>query len=50
VVPDDDKGATIEVSGKVAAKLDDRTVRVDLTAVSAGQKVLGMARALVRLA
>jgi len=52
VVPDDDTGATIEVSGKVAAKLDDeaRTVRVDLTVTSAGQKVLGMSRAVVRLA
>ncbi|MCX2926428.1 MaoC family dehydratase [Streptomyces sp. NEAU-W12] len=50
VVPDDDRGATIEVSGKVAAKLDDHTVRVDLTATSAGQKVLGMSRAVVRLA
>ncbi|MDX3071763.1 MaoC family dehydratase [Streptomyces sp. NPDC088354] len=52
VVPDDDEGALIEVSAKVAAKLDDgeRTVRVDLTAVSAGQKVLGMSRAVVRLA
>ena len=52
VVPDADKGATIEVSGKVAAKLDDdaRTVRVDLTVTSAGQKVLGMSRAVVRLA
>ncbi|MFF7383564.1 MaoC/PaaZ C-terminal domain-containing protein [Streptomyces griseoluteus] len=50
VVPDDDKGALIEVSAKVAAKLDDRTVRVDLTATCAGQKVLGMSRAVVRLA
>ena len=50
VVPNDDQGATIEVSGKVAAKLDDNTVRVDLTATSAGQKVLGMSRAVVRLA
>ncbi|MFJ1602971.1 MaoC family dehydratase [Streptomyces sp. NPDC088253] len=50
VVPNDDKGATIEVSGKVAAKLGDNTVRVDLTAMSAGQKVLGMSRAVVRLA
>ncbi|GAA0906008.1 MaoC family dehydratase [Streptomyces thermoalcalitolerans] len=50
VVPDDDKGAVIEVSGKVGAKLDDNIVRVDLTAVSGGQKVLGMSRALVRLA
>ena len=50
VVPDDDKGAMIEVGAKVAAKLDDNTVRVDLTATSDGQKVLGMARAVVRLA
>ncbi|WP_328771058.1 MaoC family dehydratase [Streptomyces sp. NBC_00286] len=50
VVPNDDKGATIEVSAKVGAKLDDNTVRVDLTAMSAGQKVLGMSRAVVRLA
>ncbi|MFI8087942.1 MaoC family dehydratase [Streptomyces sp. NPDC086080] len=49
VVPNDDQGAVIEVSGKVAAKLDDHTVRVDLTATSAGQKVLGMSRAVVRL-
>lgn len=51
VVPDDDKGAVIEVGAKVAAKLDDeaRTVRIDLTASSDGQKVLGMARAVVRL-
>ncbi|MFD8546410.1 MaoC family dehydratase [Streptomyces sp. NPDC059649] len=52
IVPNDDQGAQIEVSAKVAAKLDDdaRTVRVDLTAMSAGQKVLGMSRAVVRLA
>ncbi|WP_049580292.1 MaoC family dehydratase [Streptomyces sp. SBT349] len=52
VVPDDGTGALIEVTGKVAAKLDDeaRTVRVDLTAHSAGRKVLGVARAVVRLA
>ncbi len=50
VVPNDGVGAVIEVSAKVAAKLDDRQVRVDLTATSAGQKVLGMSRAVVRLA
>ncbi|WP_406459052.1 MaoC family dehydratase [Streptomyces sp. NBC_01622] len=50
VVPNDDQGATVEVSAKVAAKLDDNTVRVDLVATSAGQKVLGMSRAVVRLA
>ncbi|MCZ0980842.1 MaoC family dehydratase [Streptomyces diastatochromogenes] len=50
VVPNDDEGAEIEVSAKVAAKLDDQRVRVDITAMSAGQKVLGMSRAVVRLA
>ncbi|MFF4649351.1 MaoC family dehydratase [Streptomyces sp. NPDC001380] len=50
VVPDDGAGAVVEVSGKVAAKLDGRRVRVDLTATSAGQKVLGMSRAVVQLA
>jgi len=52
VVPNDDKGALIEIAAKVAAKLDDeaRTVRVDIVATSEGQKVLGMARAVVRLA
>ncbi|MEU8585595.1 MaoC family dehydratase [Streptomyces sp. NPDC048664] len=50
IVPDDDEGALVEVSAKVAAKLDDNAVRVDLTATSAGQKVLGMSRAVVRLA
>ncbi|WP_327234998.1 MaoC family dehydratase [Streptomyces sp. NBC_01317] len=50
VVPNDDKGALVEVSAKVGAKLDDNRVRVDLTAMSAGQKVLGMSRAVVRLA
>ena len=50
VVPNDDEGALIEVTAKVAAKLDDQKVRVDLVAMSAGQKVLGMSRAVVRLA
>jgi acyl dehydratase len=50
VVPDDDRGALIEVTAKVAVKLEDNRVRVDLLAMSAGQKVLGMSRAVVRLA
>lgn len=50
VVPDDGEGATIEVTAVVGAKLDDRRVRVDLTARSAGDKVLSMARAVVQLA
>ncbi len=48
-VPDDGAGAEVEVSGKVGALLDDNRVRVDLTAVSGGQKVLGRAVAVVRL-
>jgi acyl dehydratase len=50
VVPNDGTGAVIEVSAKVAAKLDDRRVRVDLLATSGGDKVLGMSRAVVQLA
>ncbi|WP_327289252.1 MaoC family dehydratase [Streptomyces sp. NBC_01198] len=50
VVPNDDEGALVEVTAKVAAKLEDNQVRVDLVAMSAGQKVLGMSRAVVRLA
>ena len=50
VVPNDGTGAVIEVTGKVAAKLEDRRVRVDLLATSAGEKVLGMSRAVVQLA
>ncbi|MEH6374167.1 MaoC family dehydratase [Streptomyces sp. KLMMK] len=51
VVPDDDTGAVIEVTAKVAAKDDEhRTVRVDLVVKSEGKKVLGMSRAVVRLA
>lgn len=50
VVPDDGTGATVEVSGVVADKDDQaRTVRVDLTATCAGDKVLGRAQAVVRL-
>ena len=49
VVPDDDQGATIEVSGKVEEKLDGNRVAVSVTATSAGVKVLGRARAVVRL-
>jgi acyl dehydratase len=49
VVPDDDTGATIEVSGQVADKLDGNQVVLDLTARSAGAKVLTRARAVVRL-
>ncbi|WP_035848083.1 MaoC family dehydratase [Kitasatospora azatica] len=49
VVPNDEAGAVIEVSGKVAKLLDGRRVQVDLLVTSAGQKVLGMSRAVVQL-
>ena len=49
-VPDDDRGATVEVSGVVAQVRDDGTVRVDLTATCNGATVLGRAQAVVRLA
>ena len=49
VVPDDDTGATIEVSGTVEEKLDGNRVVVALTARSGGDKVLTRARAVVRL-
>jgi len=48
-VPDDDTGATIEVSGTVEEKLDGNLVAVALTARSGGAKVLTRARAVVRL-
>jgi acyl dehydratase len=50
VVPDDDKGATVEVAGTVTERLDDHRVAVDVTARSNGTKVLTRARAVVRLA
>jgi acyl dehydratase len=49
VVPDNDAGATIEVSGKVEEKLDGNRVVLALTARSDGAKVLTRARAVVRL-
>jgi acyl dehydratase len=49
VVPDDDTGAAIEVSGTVEEKLDGNLVAVALTAKSGDAKVLTRARAVVRL-
>jgi acyl dehydratase len=50
VVVPDEGAATVEVSGKVLEKLDGGRVKVELTARSGGEKVLGMARAVVQLA
>ena len=49
VVPDDDTGATIEVTGRVEEKLDGNRVVLGLTARSGEAKVLTRARAVVRL-
>ena len=49
VVPDDDKGALVEIAGVVTAKLDGNQVAVDVTARSGDAKVLTRARAVVRL-
>jgi acyl dehydratase len=49
VVPDDDIGATIELSGTVEDKLDGNRVVLGLTARSGEAKVLTRARAVVRL-
>ena len=48
-VPDDDVGATIEVSGTVKEKLDGNRVVLDIVAHSGGAKVLSRSRAVVRL-
>ena len=50
VVPDDDKGATVDIAGVITDKLDDNKVAVDLTARSGEAKVLSRVRAVVRLA
>jgi acyl dehydratase len=47
VVPDDDTGAEVTVTGLVTA-LDSDTATVDVTVTSAGKRVLGAARAVVR--
>ena len=49
VVPDDDRGATLEITATVAEKRDDNVVRVDITAKFDDATVLGKAQALVRL-
>ena len=48
VVPDDDKGALVEFTGKIGEVRDDGTARVDITAKFDGRTVLGKAVAVVR--
>ncbi|MEU6415053.1 MaoC family dehydratase [Microbispora sp. NPDC046933] len=49
VVPDDDNGATITISGIVEDKREDKRVVVALTAKSGDARVLSKARAVVQL-
>jgi acyl dehydratase len=49
VVPDDERGATVEMAGTVTERLDGSRVAVEVTARSAGAKVLTRARAVVRM-
>jgi acyl dehydratase len=48
VVPDDDKGVNVTFSAKVD-KLAEGRAEIDITAVAGEEKVLGRARAVVRL-
>jgi len=48
VVPDDDKGATVTFSAKVD-KVADGLAEIDITAIAGEEKVLGRARAVVRV-
>lgn len=49
VVPDGEDGAELVITAKVARKLPDHRVRVDVVARSGPDKVLSMARAVVAL-
>ncbi|TDD23415.1 MaoC family dehydratase [Nonomuraea diastatica] len=49
VVPDDDQGASITVSGVIEEKLEDKRVVVGLVARSGEAQVLSKARAVVQL-
>ena len=49
VVPDNDDGVTVTVSGTITEIRADGLVRVELTAVVDGEKVLTQARAVVRI-
>lgn len=48
VVPDDDKGTEIVVSGVVKRVGEDGVAQIDITATCNGEKILGAAKALVR--
>jgi acyl dehydratase len=49
IVPNDDEGALVELSGKVRDVRDDGTARIDITAKFDGKAVLGKAIAIIRV-
>lgn len=49
VVPDDDAGSIVTMSGRVVEKLGDGRVRVEVRAVYNGTRVLSQAKAVLRL-
>lgn len=49
VVPDDEDGAELVVTARVAKKLPEHRVRIDIVARAGSDKVLSMARAVVAL-
>lgn len=49
VVPDDDHGAEVTITARVAEKLADGQVAIDITAMSGDDDVLKQARAVVEL-
>jgi acyl dehydratase len=49
VVPNDDRGALVELTGKVGEVRPDGTARIDITARFEGKTVLGKATAIVRV-
>jgi ABC-type transport system involved in cytochrome c biogenesis ATPase subunit len=50
VVPDDDSGTQLSVTGVVKQVGEDGIAQIDITALSAGEKVLAQAKAWVRAA
>ncbi len=48
VVPDDDTGVEVTVSGELGETAEDGTAPVTITCTAGGDKVLGMAKATIR--
>jgi acyl dehydratase len=48
IVPDDDAGVEVTISGKVSGETENGDLKIEVTAISGGEKVLAAARAVVR--